>query len=372
MRARRTVTGGVAMSGVVALALAPAPQAGAGIDTIVVSTEEAIARGVVYEMMPSPQAQGLLGFGCGFSDLDADNDQDIIILGAADGHVGIFENNGAGFFTDRSATSGIPLLVEASGFAAGDLDGDGLPELFITQMGAPDLLLRNDGNLQFTDIAALVGTADVGSGMGVSIGDYDADTRLDIYVCNYNGQEPGTEFMNNRLYRNVSDWSFAEVGAALGVDDDAYAFQSVWFDMDQDGDLDLYLSNDRGHIGPLFRTNQLWRNDGGVFENISAESGAGVALFSMGIACGDFDGNGWADLYVTNLASYEDGYNPLLLHNGATPPHYNELSALAGVDHWILGLDLLRLRQQRSPGPVRQQHVRAEHAVPDGRVVSVR
>ena len=69
------------------------------------------------------------------------------------------------------------------------------------------------------------------------------------------------------------------------------------------------------------------------FSAAVAKAGAGVALFSMGAACGDFDGNGWSDLYVTNLQGYEDGYNPLLLNQGDGT--FVEASEAAGVDHWI-------------------------------------
>ncbi len=309
--------------------------AAAGLEVIQPSTEEAAARGVVYVMMSYPQEQGLLGFGCGFADLDGDGDPDIILTGHPTGLVGIFENDGAGFFTDRSHDSGIPALSSASGFAAGDINGDGLPELYLTQMGFANVLMRNEGGFQFTNITGPAGVGDPGAGMAPNFGDFDGDGLLDLYVCNYNDAVPGTEFLDNRLYRNLGDETFEDVSIAQTVDDHGYGFQAVWFDFDLDDDLDLYLSNDRGHQPPLFRPNQLWRNDNGQMVNISAGSGADVGLFSMGVACGDFDGNGWADLYVTNIDSYAEGYNPLLLNQGNVSPPYVEASAVAGVDHWI-------------------------------------
>ncbi len=320
-----------------AVAAAVAVHAPAG--PITPSVDEAVARGVVYQIAPSPQVFGLFGYGAGFADLDADGDPDIILLGYGDkfldgSYVGIFENDGTGHFTDRSVGNGIPVLGDPSGFAAGDIDGDGLPELYITQTTLPNILLHNDGGFQFTDISATAGVDDDGPGMGACFGDFNGDTLLDLYLCNYNGAVPDSEFKDNKLFLNLGNGVFQDVSVAQTVDDHGYGFQAVWFDYDLDGDVDLYLSNDRGHLLPLFRSNQLWRNDNGQMVNVSIGSGANGALFSMGIACGDFDNNGLADLYVTNLASYQDGFNPLYLNTGGSPP-FVESSALAGVDHWI-------------------------------------
>ena len=268
-------------------------------------TEEAAQRGLVYQMQDYPQPTGFLGFGCGFSDLDGDGDCDIIVMGAADGRVGLFENDGTGVFTDRSAESGIPLLTEAAAFCAADFDGDGLPDLYLTQFTAPNVMLRNDGNFTFTDMTTPI-VANDGPGQGASAADFDGDGRLDVYLSNYSTNvTPG----KNEFYRNLGDWVFEDVGPTLGVDDDSPSFETVWTDIDRDGDVDLYLSNDR-----LAETNRLWRNDDGTLVEISQGSGANVLCFSMGIACGDLDQNGWPDLLVTN--SPGEGYDPLMLNQG--------------------------------------------------------
>ena len=308
-------------------AMSPAIPVRAG--TVIPFTEEAQARGLSYIMQDYPQADGYLGFGCGFVDLDGDGDADIVLIGASDGRVGLFENDGTGHFIDRSADSGIPMLLEGCAFSAGDYDGDGDLDLYFTQVALENKLLRNDGNFQFADVTARAGVGDVGAGQAAVFGDFDGDTWLDLYVCNYNGLG-GTEDIDNKLYRNLGDGTFEEVGVEQTVDDFAPSFQAVWFDYDRDGDVDLYLSNDRG---PIVRSNQLWRNDNGQLVNVSEDSGADVALFSMGVACGDFDGNGWPDLYCTNIGGYEDGFNPLLLNQGDGT--FEEASAQAGVDQYI-------------------------------------
>ena len=300
-------------------------------------TDVAVARGVNYIMPPS-QTQGLFGSGCGFADLDNDDDQDIIILGGYAspggdlGVVGIYENNGSGFFTNRSFNNGIPIIAKASGFAAADYDADGKIDLFITQMGGQNYLMRNTGGFQFQDRTSQANVLDSGPYMGVAWGDYNSDGWVDLHVCSYNGAIAGF-FQDDKLYRNLGNGTFSEVTTQVGLTDiNGLAFQSVWFDYDRDGDLDLYVSHDRGHF-TVFPGNKLFRNDFGMFVDVSLSSGAGVELFSMGVACGDFDNNNWPDIYVTNLAGYAQGYNRLLLNQGDGT--FIESAAAADVDHWV-------------------------------------
>lgn len=297
-------------------------------------TEEAVPRGLVYVMKSYPQNSGHSGFGCGFVDLDNDGDEDVVLLGTADNHVGVFENDGSGHFIDRSEDNGLPVLPQATSFVAGDYDGDGDQDLYFTQLAQLNVLARNEGGFQFTPVSAEAGVqGESGASETGCFGDYDGDGWLDLYVPNYNGIVPDTDDIDNKLYHNLADGTFEEVGVEQTVDDFGYGFQAVWFDYDLDGDVDLYLSNDRGHLPPLFKPNQLWQNNDGQLVNVSAGSGADLGLFSMGVGCADFDENGWPDLYCTNLAGYPDGFNPLLLNQGDGT--FVESSAALGVDHWI-------------------------------------
>ncbi len=292
-------------------------------------TEEALQRGLEYQMQPYPVAYGYLGYGCGFADLNNNGHPDIIVLGALDGTVGIFENDGTGHFIDRSDEASIPALPQGSAFAVGDYTGNGLPDLYLTQVGLPNVLMRNDGDFQFTDMTESAGVGDEGAGKGAAWGDFTGNGWLDLYVTNYNGIVPGTADLDNRLYMNLGDGTFEDVSEVMGVADSGLGFQPVWFDMNRNGWLDLYLANDRGHLTQ--QKNRLWRNDGGELADISEPSGAGIALFSMGIAAGDFNRNGYPDLYITNIPGGGGFDNPLLINQGDET--FTEESFEAGVNN---------------------------------------
>lgn len=297
-------------------------------------TNEAQLRGVNYQMMNWPNDFGYLGWGCGFADLDGDGDQDIILLGRLDESVGLFENVGGGFFVDRSAGSGIAPLPQNSAFAVADYNGDGLADINFTQLASGNRLMRGTAPFKFVNATTTAGVGDTGAGKGCAWVDFDGDGWLDLHICNYDGIVPGTLGKPDRLYRNNGDGTFTDVAPAMGVNATGFGFQSTWADIDNDGDLDMYLSQDRGHLAPLMQGNRLWRNDNGVMVEISAGSGADVKLFSMGLAAGDFDENGFVDFYCTNIGTPQPpmlGKNPLLLNQGNNT--FVESSVLWGVQH---------------------------------------
>ena len=271
-------------------------------------TEEAQLRGVSY----ITDQQNDFGEGMAFVDLDDDGDPDLVLLGRADGLVGVYENNGSGFFTDRSATSGIPAVPHSTGVIAADYDRDGDLDLFISQgydtlnkpgSVTPNLLMRNDGGFQFTDVTAEAGVGDAGPAYGCAWGDYDGDGLLDLYVSN--------RFMPNLLYHNLGNGTFEEVAQTLGVDrGDDPTFQSAFFDFDHDGDADLYVANDKANCTAY--SNHFFENVRGSFVDITETSGTEACVWSMCIAIGDFNHNGHQDMYVTNLPQG----NALLINQG--------------------------------------------------------
>jgi hypothetical protein len=243
-----------------------------------------------------------------------------VLLGASNDIVGVYENDGTGHFTDRSADTGIPLLPNFSGVVAGDYDRDGDLDLYITRWGQPNVLLRNDGDFAFTDVTDEAGVGDAGQGTGAAWGDFNNDGWLDLYVPNYDGP--------NRLYRNQQG-SFFNAAGLLGVDrGDDETFQASFFDYDRDGDADLYLATSHGQLcdEPPFVRNHLFENIGGGFIDVTDETNTAACVDAMCIGIGDFDNSGYHDLYVTgnNVPG-----NVLLMHDGEGA--FDDVAEDAGV-----------------------------------------
>ncbi len=282
-------------------------------------TEEAQARGIVY--VPTQQ-QGW-GQGVAFVDLDEDGDPDVVTLGDGLAELGLYENDGSGYFTSRWAASGIGLVPDTSGVSAGDYDRDGDLDLHISRYDAPDLLLRNDGGFQFVDVAAAAGVDVSGAGHGCAWADFDNDGWLDLYLADRSSP--------NRLFRNLGNGTFQDVAVALGVDRGLDpTFQAAFFDYDRDGDADLYLATDKG-LGCVDYRNHFFENVGGAFVEITDSSGTEACLDSMCVAIGDFDGNRYLDLYVTNT---ESG-NALLMNQGIGP--FVRQEGMANVASYAVG-----------------------------------
>lgn len=238
-----------------------------------------------------------------------------------------FEDRTAASGIDFLHTSGKKRFWYPEIFAGGvlllDYDGDGLLDVYLVQGGeiAPEggdspgnRLYRNLGDFRFEDVTGSAGVGDRGYGMGGAIADYDGDGDPDIYVTNLGA---------NVLYRNEGNGRFTDVTADAGVGDVNWSTSSLFFDADADGDLDLYVadylrwsiatdvecysgSGRRVYCNPNnFQASQpdaLYRNDGnGRFTDISAAAGIHEARGNgLGVVAGDFGGDGRIDLYVAN------------------------------------------------------------------------
>lgn len=196
----------------------------------------------------------------------------------------LYRNNGDRTFTDVSSEAGVAsALGKGLGLVCGDYNGDGWPDVFVANDRVPDFLYRNNQDGTFTNVALMSGVAygedgSARAGMGADFGDYDNNGTMDLYVTNFS-LEP------NSLFRNNGNATFSEVtfGAGVGNPTLMYlAFGTGFLDYNNDGWLDLFAAN--GHVidnielfnqGVLYEeTNQLFRNDGaGRFKDVSAQSG---------------------------------------------------------------------------------------------------
>jgi len=206
-------------------------------------------------------------------------------------------------------------------------------------------LLSETGKLQFVDVTEQAGVGHVGYGMGVAVGDYDNDGFQDLYVTN---------FGRNVLYHNNGDGTFTDVTAKAGVDDPRWSTSAAWVDYDRDGRLDLFVANyldftvkgnkhcfaptgDRDYCTPKMYEPvpaRLFHNSGdGTFEDVTEAAGIGAAIGpGLGVACADFNGDGWPDIYVAN-----DGSAAHLWINQRNRT-FKEQSLLAGAAYSVDGL----------------------------------
>jgi len=304
--------------GLTPMAIAAAVAAVARADVVIPQfVDEAAARGVFYQLPPT--WTGYAGYGIVLADLDSDDDLDLAAVGASSGLVGVFENDGTGSFLDRTAVTGIPPISAISNLSAVDWDADGDLDLLITRLQQPPKLFRNDGGFAFVDVTAASGITTPAITKGVSWGDLDGDGWVDLYVGHYRLVNGPASQWTNQLWHNNGNGTFTDIAASLGVNVNAATLAPVFFDADDDGDLDLYLSNDRG-MAPGFKPNHFYRNDGGVLVEIGQQNGTGLPLFSMGVAIGDLDGNGLTDIYCTNTPNSTPplyGASPLWLQGSA-------------------------------------------------------
>src|SRR3954466_14800372 len=222
-----------------------------------------------------------------------------------------------------------------AGVAVGDVDNDGLPDLYFTSNLGSNRLYLNKGNYHFEDATARAGVADsVGWKTGVTMADVNGDGYVDIYVS---GVSYLGEHGRNVLYINNRDGTFSDRTKEYGLDFEGYSTQALFFDYDNDGDLDMYLLNHSVHaehgMGSAESRSErneragdrLYRNDGGHFTDVSAQAGiyGGALGFGLGVVASDFDGDGCMDVYVANDFQEDD----FLYHNNCN----GTFSEIAGV-----------------------------------------
>ncbi len=231
----------------------------------------------------------------------------------------LWQNLAGQGFVEVGASANVSLTENANTRSAlwGDLDNDGFLDLYVGNKNSPDKLFRNNGDGTFSDISMAAGIFQIGHPQSVNMADVDGDGWLDIYVSNFSQQ--------NILYHNNGDLTFTNQTLLAAVGDLAAAMGSIFFDYDKDGDVDLYLVHDQ------FSPNLLYQNDGaGYFTEVGAAAGVNTSSFGMGVDIGDINNDGWLDIYVTNLYP-----NFLLLNN--TDGTFTNIFETAGVDDSGMG-----------------------------------
>lgn len=288
---------------------------------------------------------GGFGGGAAWFDYNSDGWEDLYMTGgrAMDR---LYQNNGDGTFTDVTVQAGLSVTANyyTTSVVTGDVNNDGHRELFIgtwndsgfTQLER-SLFFRNNGNGTFEEIGVSAQITHALRATGAAFLDFDGDRLLDLYVINYldesaflyddQGQINGYAHScyPNLFYRNNGDWTFTEMGEALGLAHTGCALAVIPTDYDQNGDVDIYIAND---FGAWVQPNVLFRNlgDGSGFEDLSMSSGMDIGIYGMGIAVGDYDLDQDWDYYVTNI-----GRNVLLQNDGSG--HFQDVTTMANVEN---------------------------------------
>ena len=283
-------------------------------------------------------APEVMGSGGAFFDFDGDGNLDIYLIQGGSLPESkkskrvpnrMFRQNSDGSFEDATASSGLGNTGYGTGVAIGDIDNDGLVDVYVGNYG-PDALYRNKGNGTFEDVTKAAGIADNAWTASSAFCDYDADGFLDLYVSRYvqhdatkkcvsNSGTPdycspqSFDYTSDTLYRNNGDGTFTDVSQKAGIAAvKAPGLGVLCQDFNGDGSLDFYVANDG-------EANQLWENVGdGTFADQAIIMGAALNSFgrpeaSMGVALGDVDGDGDFDMFMTHLVNQT---NTLYLNDG--------------------------------------------------------
>jgi hypothetical protein len=292
----------------------------------------AAASGISWRHVNGRSAEMFLpettGAGCGFLDYDNDGWMDIYLVnsGACDFYTpnpplrnALYRNNRDGTFTDVTEKAGVAGGGYGQGVAVGDYDGDGFPDIYLTQYGR-SILYHNNGDGTFTDITAKAGVAAPGWASSAVWFDYDNDGRLDLFVCRFvdftkeKNKWCGNRDTNQRwycipkvydpmpcwLFHNNGDGTFTDVSKESGIAQSlAKAWGVVACDINNDGWMDLFVANDTVE-------NFLFVNRKGKFEEAGLVAGVGYSAYGrarsgMGVDAADYDQDGWTDLFVANV-----------------------------------------------------------------------
>ena len=274
--------------------------------------------------------------GSGWCDFDNDGDLDLhITTGANHGetlglkHDELLLNLGGNQFSDSAEEIGvINTWGRGRSVAWGDYNNDGNPDLLLGNLKSDLVLYKNNGDGTFTDVAAV-------SGLGglqfdeADFADYNNDGYPDIFCTDVQAKGPNTD----HLYRNNGDGTFTDVTAAAGIQPLTNGRSLAWGDYNNDGYLDLFIT--RGTDIGLKQT--LYLNNGnGTFTDVTDQAGLGAISNNRAAAWGDFDNDGYLDLYVVNSGTDPDGKGPNYLYRNNRNGTFIDVAASTGVESLVL------------------------------------
>ncbi len=236
------------------------------------------------------------------------------------------ETSGVHFINEMKEAEGYNILTyeylyNGAGLAVGDINNDGLPDLFFASNLRPDQLLLNKGNCQFQDISQTAGILAKGFSTGVTMADVNADGLLDIYVCRSFAGNPNDR--KNQLFINNGDLTFIDKAAEYNLANQSFSHHANFFDYDNDGDLDLYLLNHRRDFGSaqnikVFQdpnsnqfkrykdttsywvTDKFFKNEGNRFVDVTEKAGIKNRAFGLSATITDINQDGWMDIFIGN------------------------------------------------------------------------
>ncbi|MEM8906701.1 MAG: VCBS repeat-containing protein [Bacteroidota bacterium] len=252
-------------------------------------------------------------------------------------------------------------IYNGGGVAVGDINNDGLPDLYFSGNEVPNKLYLNKGNLKFEDITEQAGVAaDEGWYTGVSMVDINNDGWLDIYVCKSDWRKKGNYDRRNLLYINQGDGTFQEKAEEYRLAENGYSIQASFFDYDKDGDLDVYITNHPMEFGrPIKNRDQkvanppeavrdkLYRNNGkNTFSEVGKKAGIVNYSHGLGIVTADVNQDGWVDVYVTNDYDEPD----FLYLNQGDGTFKESLQEMTGhISLFAMGVDIADINNDALP-----------------------
>ena len=282
------------------------------------------------------------------ADYDNDGDLDILVLRGAwesPRRMSLLRNRGDGTFDDVTLAARLGDPIATQGAAWADYDNDGWVDLYVAgefKVDHPDdrnrgRLYHNERDGTFAEVGRAAGVTNDRFGKGVAWGDYDGDGRPDLYVSNR--QEP------NRLYHNEGDGKFADVTTTLGVAEPLRSFACWFFDYDNDGRLDLWVCPNGATLSDVVRDQlgrptggerpRLYRNVGGdrPFRDATAEAGLDRVVLPMGSNFGDVDNDGFLDIYLGTGRPAYSYLMPNVMFRNVEGRRFEDVTAATGTGH---------------------------------------